>query len=714
MDYTDTRLSAKRRAELLLEKMTVKEKAAQMIELAFTGESEKWAKLGIGSIINAYDSDVVRLQKIAIEKSRLKIPILFAVDCIHGHALNSGAAIFPSQLAMAQSFNRAALEKCAQISGTESLTDGIPWIFSPVLCLGRDPRWGRIGETFGEDAYLSGELGAAMVRGYKKAGVVSCAKHYIAHGEVTGGKDSYNVNITDRRIKEFFEPVFKKAIDAGCKTVMSAQHVHDGHPFCEDKTLINSLLKGEDGSDGVVITDNQTALSPYNYKTAETIADSYKSAVEGGSDMLMFCSKNSDFYEEAEKICAEYPEFLNRMNDAVLRILTLKFEIGLFENPFLCRDKSELGSKEHIDFACEMAEQSISLLKNQNKTLPINTDTVKKIAVIGPAADNPYSQYGDWTYLNMPFSKNQHKDKTGCYTSFFKGISDLAEKYGINTLYCKGCGISDTEDNSIGEAVKTALKSDLVIAVVGDINKQNGEHHDRCHLGLTGLQNELLEALYDTGKKVVTVFSNGRPHCTPIAEKRSAAVLQTFNSGLMGGKALARILFGEVNPSGKLAVSIPKCEGQIPSCYDYTLGWHAESFIDESAKPLYSFGYGLSYTEFKYENLSVPEKINSSSEYFTVSFDLKNTGNCDGTEIAEVYIYQKQTSVLQPLKALKGFERVFLRAGETKNVNIKIYLKELAVVDYDFNKKIQSGAIDIMVGGSSKKEDLIVKSSEIF
>lgn len=712
MDYMNTELSAEKRAELLLEKMTLKEKAAQMIELAYTGESEKWAELGIGSLINAYDENVVKLQKIALEKSRLKIPILFAVDCIHGHALNPCATVFPSQLAMAQSFNREALEKCAEVSGKESLTDGIPWVFSPVLCLGRDPRWGRIGETFGEDAYLAGELGAAMARGYKKAGVVSCAKHYIAHGEVVGGKDSYNVSVSDRRVKEYFEPVFKKVIDAGCDTVMSAQHIHDGQPFCENKSLINTLLKGEDKFDGVVITDNQTSVSPYEYGSEKSLDDSFRMAVEGGSDMLMFCSKNSEFYEAAERICDTHPEFLKRIDEAVLRILTLKFKIGLFEKPFMCCEKSELGSKEHIDCALEIAEQSISLLKN-NGVLPIDKRNVKKIAVIGPAADNPYSQYGDWTYLNMPFSKNQHRDGTGCYTSYLKGITETAKSYGIETVYCKGCDIVDTDENNIDEAVSLALESDLVIAVVGDINKQNGEHHDRCHLGLTWLQTELLERLFKTGKRVVVILSNGRPHITEKAEEKADAILQAFNSGIMGGKAAARIIFGEVNPSGKLAVSIPKCEGQLPACYDYTLGWHADDFIDESAHPLYPFGYGLSYTKFEYSNLIVPNKINSKSEYFTVGFDLKNTGKYDGTEIVEVYIYQKQTSVLQPLKALKAFERVFLKAGESKRISINVYLKELAVVDYEFIKSVQSGIIDVMVGGSSKKEDLITATSEI-
>lgn len=712
MDYLNKNLSAKDRAKLLLKEMTIKEKAAQMLQLAFTTESEKWAKYGIGSIINAYDEDVVKLQKIALDNSRLKIPMLFAVDCIHGHALNPAATVFPSQLAMAQSFNRNLLEKCAEISGIEALTDGIPWVLSPVLCLGRDPRWGRIGETFGEDPYLSGELGAAMVKGYNKAGVVCCPKHYIAHGEVTGGKDSYNVNITDRRVKEFFEPVFKKAIDAGCKTIMSAQHVHDYQSFAANKSLINTLLKGEDGFDGVVITDNQTGVAPFEYGTEKNLADSYKTAILGGSDILMFCAKNSEFYNEAENICSVYPEFEERMNEAVLRILTLKFEIGLFEDPFKFCDKKDLASNEHLDFALKTAEQSVSLLKN-NKILPIDTTKVKSIAIVGPAADNAYSQYGDWTYLNMPFSKNKHKDGTGRFTSYLKGISEKAENLGIKTTYCKGCEILGEENNEISKATEIAKESDLIIAVVGDINKQNGEHHDRCYLELCGLQQKLLDSLFALNKPIVVVFSNGRPHCTPEVENHADAILQAFNGGILGGEAVAEILFGEVNPSGKLPVSIPKCVGQIPACYDKTLGWHADSYIDETHEPLYPFGFGLSYSEFLYSNLIAPESIEKNYKTFSVLVDIENISDIDGTEIVELYIYQKQTSVMQPLKALKAFERVELKAHEKKTVKLNVNMLDLNIVDYNMKTKIQSGNIDIMVGKSSKDEDLLKAESKI-
>ena len=704
---------AEKQARILLGKMTLQEKAAQMLQLAFTSESEKWARRGVGSVINAYDQDVRRLQKIAVEQSRLHIPILFAIDCIHGHALNAGATVFPSQLAMAQSFDRAALQKCAEIVGVEALTDGIPWVLSPVLCLGRDPRWGRVGETFGEDPYLAGELGAAMVRGYNKAGVVCCPKHYIAHGEVTGGRDSYEVQASNRHIKAFFDPPFKKAVDAGCGSIMSAQHVHDGQPFCANTELINGLLKGENGFSGLVITDNSTASAPFSYGTAKTMGDAYRQAVEGGSDMLMFCSKNSDFYHLAEKICAAEANVLQRIDDAVLRILTLKFAIGLFENPYKFCDKSQLASDAHLQTALEITEKSITLLKNERQTLPLRPGAIRRIAVVGPAADNRYSQYGDWTYLNMPFAKNQHKDRTGRFVSYLEGITERAQQAGIETCYCKGCEIEGTEYNEIEKAAAMAAACDVIIAVVGDLNTQNGEHHDRCHLGLTGLQNALLDALFNIGKPVVVLLSNGRPHCIPEVAEKSSALLEAFNSGIMGGKAAAKILFGDVNPSGKLAVSIPRCEGQIPVCYNHTLGWHADKYIDEAASPLFPFGFGLSYTAFAYSNLSVPAKIHASDKTFKVSVQIKNTGTLDGEEVVQLYVYQKQTTVLQPLKALKAFERVRLKAGEEKTVMIAVAVAELAIVDYDLQRKVQTGAIEIMVGGSSGDSALLKTMSAI-
>ena len=707
--WLDTSLPFEERADALIAEMTIKEKAAQMIQLANTAESEKWAKLGIGSIINAYGEDVTALQNAAL-KSRLKIPVLFSIDCIHGHALNQKATIFPSQLAMAQSFNPNLLECAATVSGTEALCDNIPFVLSPVLCLARDPRWGRVGETFGEDPYLSGELGAAMVSGYSKANVLSCAKHYVAHAESIGGRDSYEVPITPRKVEEFFDPPFRKAMAKGVASVMTAQHVQDGLPLCQHKEIMTDLLRKKDSFKGFVITDNCTSLQPFSYGTAKTKSESYKKVVEAGSDMLMFCSKSSDFYDLAEDICKDDTEFENKMNIAVKRILLQKFKLGLFENPFIGNNPELLGAKEHIETALKVSRESITLLKN-NGVLPIDKKKVKTIAVIGPAADNKYSQYGDWTYLNMPFSNNNHTDETGAFKSYLDAIKEFSEKENITVNYAKGAEI-DSDFEEFEKAESIAKSSDIIIAVVGDLNTQNGEHHDRSDLSLSGLQQELLDKLLMLNKPIILVYSCGKPLLIKSSEQYGA-ILQCFNGGIMGGVALAEILFGITNPSGKLPISIPLSAGTLPCYYNTTLGWHAHNYLDADKNALYPFGFGLSYTDFEIKYLNAPNKINADDKEFKIQLSVKNTGDFDGATVVQVYIYQKETTVLQPVKALKGFKKIWLESGQEKEIKISILLDDLIVVTPELKREIQKGKIEIMVGFSSRDEDLIKLNSEI-
>lgn len=710
MSYRDKNLSPIFRAKDLLSKMNIEEKAAQVVQLAFTENTENWARKGIGSVINAYDKNVISLQKIAINETRLGIPILFSIDCIHGHALNSAATVFPNQLAMAQSFDRDALKRCAEISAKETLADGIRYILSPVLDIARDTRWGRVSETFGEDPYLAGELGAAMVEGYQREPVVSCPKHFIAHSESKGGRDSYEVSITDRKVKQFFMPAFTKAVNAGCGSVMSGQQVHNGKPMCVNDTLINGFLKGDAEFDGFVVTDNQSSRAPFEYGVAKTAEEGFYQALMCGNDMMMYCSKDTDFADIAVKLAGECPEFAKRLDDAVLRILIQKFKIGLFENPYLIYDAEEtLCTDEHYKAALEITRKSITMLENKNNILPLDTGKIKTIAVIGPAADNRYSQYGDWTYLNMHFSKNDHTDLTGRCKTYYEGIKEKAAEYGIDVLYSEGCDIKLNDKSNIDEAVEIANMSDIVVLCLGDDNRQNGEHRDRAHLELSGKQNELFDALFDTNKPIIVILSNGKPLIINKVAKCADAILECFNGGIAGGVAAAEIIFGEVSPSGRLPISFPQSVGQLPVYYNQMQGWHADGYLDEEHTPLYSFGYGLTYTEFEYKNL-ICEILKDGIK---VKVDVKNIGQRDGVAVPQVYVRFIIASFMQPIKNLKGFDRVSLKKKEEKTCEFVIPFEELKIVGDDLVSRLEKCEIEVMAGSSSRDCDLIKKTVEI-
>lgn len=715
MPYTDPHLPPEERAAQLISMMTTEEKAAQMLQLSYTGHSAAWAKKGIGSIINAYGRDVIETQRIAVEKTRLGIPILFSIDCIHGHALNSAATVFPSQLAMAQSFDPAALETCGRVSATEALCDGIRFVLSPILDIARDMRWCRVDETFGEDPYLAGVLGAAMVKGYQSAGgdpmpVICCPKHFVAHSESTGGRDSYEVSISDRKVKQCFMPAFEKAVEAGCGAVMSGQHIHDGRPMCVNERLINGFLKKDAGFGGFVITDNCSAHAMLEYGLAKTAAQGYYQAIMAGNDMLMFCKKDTDFADIAVKLAEEFPEFAARMDDAVRRILTVKFRIGLFENPYLQLDAALLCCDEHYAAALDITRCSITLLKNNNRILPLDTDHIKKIAVIGPAADSRYSQYGDWTYLNMPFSKNRHEDLTSRCVTYYQGIKQLADERKIKTVYARGCDFLDMDDSELAPAIEAAKGSDVILLCVGDMNRQNGEQHDRCHLELSGLQNRLFRELRALQIPIVVILSNGKPLCIGELQAEADAILECFNSGIAGGTAAAEILFGITNPSGKLPVSFPRSVGQLPVYYNYMDGWHGGKYIDEETDPLYTFGYGLSYTEFTYSDLTV---LPAKNGVLPVEITVQNTGERSGTETVQLYVRFLTASYMQPVKNLKGFRRATLQPGEKQTVQFSIPFRELEIVQTDCSRVFEGGRFEIMAGGSSADSDLLKQTIEL-
>ncbi|MBU3191049.1 glycoside hydrolase family 3 C-terminal domain-containing protein [Clostridium bowmanii] len=720
--YKNALLPPMERTLNLLSLMTLEEKVGQMMQISYNmvnvTEAEQWVKNKFaGSFLHALGDNADRLQELALS-TRLGIPLMFGIDAIHGHALLNGATVFPSQLAMSCSFNPSLVESAGRVTAREVSADGLHWTFSPLLCIGRDTRWGRINETFGEDPYLIGLLASAIIKGYQgknlsdPGSILACAKHYIAYGESTGAKDAYDTEVTLRKVREVFLPPFKKAVEVGCATFMTGYQSIDGTPMTANKKMLKDILKDELGFDGFVVTDwNNTGSLVDKQKVSPDISDASKKAIESGNDMIM---NTNDFYGATLKLVQEGKVSETLIDDAVKRILNIKFKMGLFDakkrRGYISTDV--IASKEHQEINLELTRESIVLLENKNNTLPLNN--IKKIAVIGPNADSIQAQFGDWTFFSHP-DPNPEAVPNFEYYTMLRGIRELAESKNIEVTYHKGCDIMDKEDIDIEGAVKACEDADVIIAVVGDCLAMNGEFKDRATLDMPGSQQELLEQLKKLNKPLAVVLVNGKPLSIPWIAQNADAVVETFNSGTLGGKALADILFGEFNPCGKLSISFPYHSGQTPVYYNHLPGWHSPKYADLStAEPLYSFGYGLSYTSYKYSNLTLSKTSCSSKDTITVSVDVTNIGKCDGTEIVQLYVNDVISSVMTPVKELKGFEKVQINAGETKNVSITLSVSDFSIVDADEKYVVEPGDFEIMVGPDSRDASLLKEVLTVF
>lgn len=713
--YQNPAYSPEERALDLLSRMTVEEKVGQMTQISYScvtpKEAEEWvAEKFAGSVLHVLGDDARHLQALA-SNTRLGIPLLFGIDAIHGHALNNGATVFPSPLAMSCSWNPQLIEEAGRVTAKEVTADGLHWTFSPLLCIGRDLRWGRIDETFGEDPYLIGILASAIIRGYQGKNlsdpdsILACAKHYLAYGESTGGRDAYDAEASIRKIREIFLPPFKRAIDAGCATVMSGYQSIDGTPVTASKKLLREILKEELGFNGFVVTDwDNTGSLISNQKVAVDMHDASLKAVEAGNDMIM---NTPDFYVSAIKLVNEkiLPESL--IDEAVKRILHIKFSLGLFDRKknFSGENTAIIGCTEHNDVNLRLTRESMVLLENRRNTLPLDKQ-IKRIAVIGPNADHVYTQFGDWTFFSHPYRNPEAIPQFTVHT-MLKGIQDAASQRAIEVVCHKGCDVMNRDDRDIQGAVETAATADVVVAVVGDHPDQYGEFRDRADLNLSGAQQELLERLKECGKPLVVVLVNGKPLSIPWIAQNADAVIETFNPGALGGKVLAEILFGEINPSGRLSISFPYHSGQLPVYYNQLPGWHGGKYIDMPAEPLYSFGYGLSYTQFKYSNLRLSHTVCKKEDNIVIRIDVANVGNRDGIETVQLYVHDTVSSVVTPVKQLKGFARVELKTGETKTVEIPLSVTELAIVDAEENYIVEPGDFVLMVGPDSRDEVLL-------
>ena len=711
----DNNTEIENKVEALLQKMTIEEKLGQMNQLSpwdFEELAARVRKGEVGSILNVVNPEEInKIQKIAVEESRLGIPILVSRDVIHGYK-----TIFPIPLGQAATFNPQIAEDGARVAAIEASADGIRWTFAPMIDISRDPRWGRIAESCGEDPYLSSVMGAAMIKGYQgdslndPTAIAACAKHFVAYGAAEGGKDYNSTFIPERVLRNVYLPPFKAAVEAGCATFMTSFNDNDGVPSTANKFVLKDVLRDEWKYDGMVVTDWASAAEMINHGFCVDGKDAAEKSVNAGVDMEMV---SETFIKNLKQSVEEKKVSMETIDNAVRNILRLKFRLGLFENPYVVTPQTVKYADAHLQIAKTAAEQSVILLKNDAQTLPF-TDKVKTVAVVGPMADAPYEQMGTWVFDG----EKEHTQTP---------LKAIREMYGdkVNVIFEQGLAYSrDKNVSGIAKAVNAARRADVVVCFVGEESILSGEAHSLANLDLQGAQSQLIKSLAATGKPVVTVVMAGRQLTISDEVEASDAVLYSFHPGTMGGPAIADILFGKVNPSGKTPVTFPRMTGQAPIYYAHNnTGRPANPtemlideipveagqtsvgcrsfYLDAGNSPLFPFGYGLSYTNFEYSDLKLAsDKLTVDGEV-NVSVNLKNVGKYDGTEVVQLYVQDKVGSVTRPVKELKAFQRVELKAGESKTVTFTLPVSDLAFWRYDMTYGVEPGDFKLWVGTNS-------------
>ena len=663
----------------------------------------------IGSFLHVLTAKEANyLQELAL-KSPLKIPLLIGIDAIHGNALVSGTTVYPSPIGLASTWDDSFLYSVGKQTAKEMRATGSHWAFTPNIDILRDPRWGRVGETLGEDPFMVGNMGASMINGFQQDDftgtqkVIACAKHLIGGGESINGLNAAPADISLRTLREVHLPPYKKAIDAGVYSIMAAHNELNGVPCHMNKWLMTDVLRDEFGFNGFYVSD-WLDIERINtlHHTANDMKEASYLSVDAGMDMHMHGPK---FTEAIIASVEEGKLSIDRVNDACRKILTAKFKLGLFENRFVDLEKKEefLFTKEHKATALESARKGIVLLKN-NGILPLQESSSKKnIFVTGPNANNQ-SILGDWHAVQP--SEN--------VTTIYEGIKALGETKGYSVDYFNsGENIRKIKDSKIKEAAEKAKKADFAIVVVGDNSmrykwkdKTAGENMARASLNLFGKQLDLIKEIKKTGTPVVVVLVNGKPISEPWLQNNIPAILESWEPGNLGGQAVAEILFGDVNPSGRLPLTVPRSVGQLRMIYNHKPSAYFHKYADEKKTPLYPFGYGLSYTNYKYSTPLLSDNTLTKENTILVTTEIKNTGEVDGEEVAQLYIRDNVSSVTRPVKELKGYQRVFLKAGETKTVEFTLGAESFAFYDINMNYVVEPGTFTIMTGSSSNNKDL--------
>ncbi len=698
----------------LMSKMTIEEKIYQTVQFTSDG-TVTGPKSGdnfitriqqgkVGSILNATGSKETReIQRINLENSRLKIPLLFGHDVIHGYK-----TIFPINLGMASSFDPKAVELAARIAATEASSAGVHWTFAPMVDIARDARWGRVSEGSGEDSFLGIQMAVANVKGFqgddlsKTNTILACAKHFAAYGAAEAGRDYNTVDMSERVLRETYLPAFKATVDAGVKTFMMAFNEIAGVPSTGSKFLIRDILKGEWKFDGLVVSDYTGINELVAHGFATDNKNAGELALQAGLDMDMVSAAYMNYTKQSYD---EGKVTLAQIDDACKRILDVKYDLGLFEDPYRYsdekREKETIYKPEFLEASLEIAKKSLVLLKNSNNILPLKAN--QKIAFVGPLVSDEFNIIGSWAALG---------DRSGFATSVKEGVTNYLKNVS-NVTFDQGVEIQSTKRDWMQKALDNAKNADVIVAVMGERENMTGEAASQINIDLPGLQKEFLAELKKLGKPIVLVLFNGRPLTLTWENENMDTILEAWWPGTRGGDAIAQTLFGANNPNGKLPMSFPRKVGQLPLYYNHKntgrpyLGptdpeqKYKSQYTDVGNSPLYPFGFGLSYTTFEYSNFKLSSNKIKFGEKLKISVEVKNTGNYEGQEVVQLYVRDLVGSVTRPVKELKGFEKINLKKGETKTVSFEISSEDLKFYTIEMKNEAEAGSFEVFVGGNS-------------
>ena len=734
--------SVERRIDALLARMTLAEKLGQLQQLDgeangnYRPEHLDMVRRGaLGSTLNVRGAARTNeLQRIAVNESRLKIPHLFAFDVIHGYR-----TVFPIPLGEAASWDPAAAERSAHVAATEARAAGVHWTFAPMVDIARDARWGRVAEGAGEDPFLGAALARARVRGFQGADygapdrVVACAKHWVAYGAAEAGRDYNTVDMSERTLREIYFPPFKAAVDAGVGTFMSAFNDLNGIPTSGNRFTLTEVLRGEWGFDGVVVSDYESVRELINHRFAADGKDAARLGLSTGVDVEMVSRL---YNQHGAELLGERKLTAAQVDEAVRRVLRIKFRLGLFERPYTdeSREARALLNAEHLRAAREIAARSMVLLKNERGLLPLDKN-IHTLAVVGPLADDNKAVLGSWTgdgraedavsllagikatvspRTRVLHAKGVHIDVRGATGNYDAPPPDASNAGGTNVAPAApgsdAARLATTPAGPRGfeEAVAAARAADVTIVAVGETAEMSGEAASRTSLDLPGRQSELIEAIHATGKPYVVVLMNGRPLSIGWPAENSPAILETWFAGTQAGAAIADVLFGDVNPGGKLPITFPRNAGQTPIYYSQkstgrppTDQKYTSKYLDAPWTPLYPFGHGLSYTQFRLSNLRLDNARVRPGGKVTVSVEVENAGRRAGDEVVQLYVQDVASSVTRPLRELKGFERVALAPGERRTVSFTLAPEHLGFYDREMRFRVEPGAFKVFAGTSS-------------
>ncbi|HKR61321.1 MAG TPA: beta-glucosidase BglX [Pyrinomonadaceae bacterium] len=693
----------------LLSRMTLEEKLGQLQQLDGEAngnsrpEHRDLVRKGLlGSTLNVRGvARTNELQRIAVEESRLKIPVLFGFDVIHGYR-----TVFPIPLGEAATWDPAAIERSAAIAAKEARAAGVHWTFAPMVDIARDARWGRIAEGSGEDPYLGSLMARARVRGFQgndysaSDKVVACAKHWVAYGAAEGGRDYNTTEVSEATLREVYFPPFKAALDAGVGSFMSAFNDLNGVPTSANPFTLKEVLRNEWKFDGIVVSDYESVKEVINHGLAANEKEAAQAGLNSGVDLEMVSRLYNKYGTELVK---EKKISQESIDTAVRHILRIKFRLGLFEKPYAdeARERSSIFIPEHLAAARETAARSLVLLKNEGEVLPLSK-SLKTIAIVGPLADSQKDVIGSWT----------GDGKTEDAVTLLAGIKSKVSPSTI-VKYAKGCEINEQSVGGFEEAIRVARESDVVIVAVGESAEMSGEAASRSSLDLPGSQLDLVKAVRSTGKPIVVVLMNGRPLSINWIAENVPSILETWFAGTQAGNAIADVLFGDVNPGGKLPATFPRSVGQVPLYYNHkntgrppdASNKYTSKYLDVPWTPLFPFGYGLSYTKFEFTNLQLSTPRIRPDGSLRATVDVQNIGKRAGDEVVQLYIRDMAASVTRPVKELEGFQRVTLQAGEKKRIEFELSSRQLGFYNREMRFVVEPGEFEVMVGPNS--EDLI-------